>query len=101
MPKYDERARALRWHNVKSKKAQKMNAMDLMRQAGSTADAYLGDGIECIDKRLGKGFAKEHPELLAAFMRTAAADFASMWVTEHIEAAISDSAVVIAGGGHE
>ena len=56
-----------------------MNAMDLMRQAGATADAYLKDGIECIDRRLGEGFAKEHPELLAAFMHTAAMDFATMW----------------------
>jgi hypothetical protein len=69
-----------------------MDAMDTMRQAGSTADAYLKDGIECIDARLGKGFAKDHPELLAAFMRTAAMDFATMWVTEQVIAAIRDAA---------
>ena len=41
---------------------------DLMRQAWKTADEYLGYAIECIDTRLGKGYAKAHPELIAAFM---------------------------------
>jgi hypothetical protein len=34
----------------------------LMRQAGTTADDYLGDAIERIDLRLGQGYATKHPE---------------------------------------
>ena len=41
---------------------------DLMRRAWKTADEYPGCAIECIDMRLGKGCAKAHPELIAAFM---------------------------------
>lgn len=48
----------------------------LMRQAWMTADEYLRYAIECIDLRFNTvGYAKEHPELVAAFMNTAARDF--------------------------
>ncbi len=46
-----------------------------MRQAVMTADEYLCGAIERIDARLGKGYAALHPDLIAAFMRTAAQDF--------------------------
>jgi hypothetical protein len=73
-----------------------VSAETLMRQAGYTADEYLKAGIEDIDKRLGKGFAKAHPELLAAYMHTAAADFASTFVTDQVTAALRDAAETIA-----
>jgi hypothetical protein len=47
----------------------------LMRQAWMTAEDYLAHAIEGIDKYLGDGYAKRHPELIAAFMQTAASDF--------------------------
>src|ERR1035437_988991 len=99
-PRGDERARALREHDVNQRK-QKMDAQSLMRQAGMTAEEYLNDGIRCIDRSLGKGFAKDHPELIAAFMRTAALDFASVFVTEQVIVAIRDAAEIISGSGHE
>ena len=46
-----------------------------MRQASMTADTYLADAITDIDKHLGEGYARQHPELIAAYMRTAAQDF--------------------------
>lgn len=48
-----------------------------IRQAASTAEQYLLDAISSIDKHLGDGYAKRHPELIAAFMRSAAQDFHS------------------------
>lgn len=45
-----------------------------MRQACMTAEHYVWNGIDSIDKYLGEGYAAKHPELLAAFMRTAARD---------------------------
>jgi len=51
------------------------DAATLMKHAGYTAEAYLIDAIEHIDKHLGKGFAKQHPELIGQYMLTAAADF--------------------------
>jgi hypothetical protein len=46
----------------------------LLRQASATADNYLMNAIEDIDKRLGRGYAKAHPELIGAYMQTAAVD---------------------------
>ena len=46
-----------------------------MRQAVITADVYLMGAIKLIDERLGKGYAKEHPELIGAFIQAAALDF--------------------------
>ena len=45
---------------------------DLMRRAWKTDDESLAYAIEGIDARLGKGYAKAHPALIAAFMQTAA-----------------------------
>jgi hypothetical protein len=51
------------------------SAETLMRQATHTADYYLEQAIHYIDDRFGAGYAYDHPELVAAFMRTCAADF--------------------------
>lgn len=47
----------------------------LMRQAGMTAAVYMSDAIDEIDRAFGKGYAKGHPELVGAFMQTAASDY--------------------------
>jgi hypothetical protein len=44
------------------------DADTLLRQAGHTAEHYLGDALESIDRRLGAGYAAKHPDLIAAFM---------------------------------
>jgi hypothetical protein len=46
-----------------------------MRQAQMTADDYMRGAINYIDGQLGEGYAKKHPELIGAFMRTCAADY--------------------------
>jgi hypothetical protein len=50
-------------------------ASQVMEQAWMTAETYLHDGVRCIDKEFGAGYAGRHPELLAAFMRTCAQDY--------------------------
>ena len=47
----------------------------LMRQAPMTAHEYFHAAIKTIDDRFGDGYAQAHPELVAAFMQTAARDF--------------------------
>lgn len=47
----------------------------LMDQAPPTIAGYMKEGIACIDGHLGEGYAKKHPELLAAFIQGCAADF--------------------------
>ena len=41
------------------------------------ADNYLLAAIRNIDSALGEGYARSHPELIAAYMQTAVADYAS------------------------
>lgn len=48
---------------------------DLMRQARDTAETYFNQAVRIIDEKFGEGYAKEHPGLIAGFMKTAAKDF--------------------------
>ena len=43
----------------------------LFDQAATSADVYLGEAIRRIDARLGEGYARAHPDLVAAFMDVA------------------------------
>ena len=42
--------------------------------------------IKIIDRNAGEGYAKVHPELISAFMTTAAANFAMLTEREIVEA---------------
>jgi hypothetical protein len=57
--------------------------MDMILQFDSceAAATYLRAAVESIDKVFGEGHAKKHPDLVAAFLATAAADFHSCKVT--------------------
>src|SRR6266404_583036 len=46
-----------------------------LRQASITAEHYMIYGTTSIDEKFGKGFAKNNPLLLAAFMQVCAQDF--------------------------
>lgn len=48
---------------------------ELMAQASETAGLYLITAVKKINEALGKGAAKDHPELIAAFMASASSDF--------------------------
>ena len=47
---------------------------------------WLRVAIKIIDRNTGEGYAKAHPELISAFMTTAAANFATMTEREIAEA---------------
>jgi hypothetical protein len=48
------------------------NNEELSRHAAMTASKYLLSAIDHIDRKFGEGYAKEHPELIGAFMQAAA-----------------------------
>lgn len=50
---------------------------NLMFQAPDTAYHYMSKAVQKIDSLFGKGYAKEHPELVCAFMQACAIDFAT------------------------
>ena len=57
-----------------------MNAEDLMRQAGDTADEWMHQGIKAIDGVFGEGYAKKNPALLGHFMQAAGLDEVAMHI---------------------
>lgn len=65
-----------------------LDAQTLMIQAMETAETYLDHAIIDIDKRLGQGYAKAHPELVAAYMQTAAIDFATTFGMQGVASAL-------------
>lgn len=57
----------------------------LLRQAPMTAHTYLTCAIHDIDEVLGKGYAKAHPELIAAYMQTSAIDLAGAVIARALD----------------
>jgi len=70
----------------------------LLRQAHMTAHDYMLHAVADIDERLGKGYAKEHPELIAAYMWTAAADFGRASIAKELGEAIYNLAETLGRG---
>lgn len=56
----------------------------ILRQAWMTAEEYLRHAIDSIDAFMGPGYASKHPELIAAYMQTAAIDCATAVFGSHI-----------------
>jgi hypothetical protein len=54
-----------------------LTADDLMKQAMMTAHDYMSHARFDIDEMFGEGFARANPSLVAAYMQTAALDFAA------------------------
>jgi len=57
----------------------------LLQQAPMTAEQYMRHGAERIDATFGDGYAKKHPELVAAFMQTAAIDLGTSIIARAID----------------
>ena len=57
----------------------------LFRQAPATAQDYMINAVKDIDAYFGKGFAKAHPELIAAYMQTAAIDMSGAVIARAVE----------------
>lgn len=57
-----------------------VSAETIQRQAWMTAADWMENAVTVIDEQFGAGFAKKYPELVAAFMKTAATDQAGMYL---------------------
>lgn len=75
-----------------------MTAQKLMEQAGMTAESYLIDGLQTINKHFGDGYAETHPALLAAYMQCAATDFATTFGSDRLDAIVGELGCVLASG---
>lgn len=56
----------------------------LMQDGADTAHYYMHKAIESIDDKFGEGYAKEHPELIGAFMQTAATDYQGTIIAKYL-----------------
>ena len=48
---------------------------NLMQQAPMTAQSYMIKAVKYIDEVFGSGYAKQHPDLVADFMKVSGQDF--------------------------
>jgi hypothetical protein len=53
------------------------NATEMLRQATMTAREYLLHAKRDIDDVFGDGYAEKNPDLVSAYMQTAAADYST------------------------
>jgi len=68
------------------------SAETLMKQAYWTAAIYLEHAIE---DQLGKDAARQHPELVAAYMQAASIDMAGATIAQQIRAGLDEIAAAI------
>jgi hypothetical protein len=71
------------------------SADELMKQAHWTAALYLERAIEDINAQLGKNAARQHPELVAAYMQAASIDLAGATIAQQIRAGLDEIAAAI------
>jgi hypothetical protein len=57
----------------------------LMRQASMTAYTHMRSAKDDIDAMFGEDYAKQHPELVGAYMQAAAANFAVTFQGDRLE----------------
>ena len=72
-----------------------------MDQATMTADTYFQKAIRHIDNQFGDGYAEKHSELIGAFMSTAASDFHTAIIAQHIAETIREASETINRGIYE
>jgi hypothetical protein len=56
----------------------------LMEQASMTADVYLGEAVERIDRQFGAGYAAKNPALVGAFIQACSDDFSQGVLAQQI-----------------
>jgi hypothetical protein len=66
------------------KPAIEIDLTTILRQAGLTAETNLIDGTVAIDEFFGRGFAREHPVLIGAFMQATATVYAGEIIAREI-----------------
>lgn len=62
----------------------------LVDQASGTIEAYFGEAVRAIDLKFGNGYAKNNPDLVAAFIKAAAADYNNAAMIVAIQEASSE-----------
>lgn len=64
----------------------------IVRQACETAATFLSSARREIDDQFGEGYAKDHPDLMVAFMAAASADARTYAIINHFTGIIEKAA---------
>lgn len=64
----------------------------LMDDSSMTVSRHMSDGIVAIDKTFGVGWAKKHPELLAAFIQASAVHLVGAVIAQQVRAGMDNIA---------
>ena len=75
-----------------------LNGDGMLRQAKMTAHDYMLAALDDIDEIFGRGTAKKHPELVAAYIQTASIDLAGAIIAQQIRAGLDHIAEEIRDG---
>ena len=73
------------------------NATKIMDDGASAAINHLHKAVEVIDKTFGSGYAKEHPDLIGDFTKTAAIDSGAPYIAK----AIQEHALQLSDSGNQ
>lgn len=57
----------------------------IMEDGSDAAVSYLVQAVKAIDEKFGDGYAKQHPELVGAFMKAAATDSQGIQIAKAIQ----------------
>ena len=72
------------------------SSKELMDQAPMTAHTYFHQAIKSIDEKFGTGYAQKHPELVGAFIQTAAYDFQASVIAQAIQFGMTEISDAVA-----
>jgi hypothetical protein len=72
-----------------------MTYTELMQQSMMTAHDYMNHAKRDIDEMFNDGYAEQHPELIAAYMKTAAIDYATTAGLQKISESLENIATAI------
>ncbi len=76
----------------------RLSGDEMMNQAKWTVHDYLISAIENIDKELGPGSAKKHPELIGAYIQSCALDYGATLISQQIRLGLNYIAEMMPAG---
>ncbi len=71
--------------------------LTLMRQAPETVHEYFHKAIKSIDDVFGNGYAKAHPELVAAFFQASCSEFGNSVLCQTLQDHIGEITMALNG----
>jgi hypothetical protein len=72
-----------------------IDSSELMRQATMTAHDYLLKAVDDVEEIYGKGASNKYPNLVAAYIQTAALDMGTAIIAQQVRAGLDEIAEAV------